>query len=737
MSNKCARCKKEIAQSDFICPHCGLIIGDPVSYAIATQKNESKGSKFSLHRMIRCLLIIVLVAVIVTGAFFVYTHFFAQPSMQAKEPAATLPTPPQTTAPLAVYTVQVSTTNKTDLSGAGVNIYSCEQLLYSSQIGSDGSATFILPESDSYSVRLTDLPVQYQVNYGDVFFSFEAGQRDLRVQLEELPVTFTFTVVNSAGEGVPGTAIYFYSSGQEEQMQVSDESGVCRFVADYGTGSHAVSVAYVPDGYVVSSSDEHFTLQKNKLDFEIELHTYEEYGYDAADIYTVRIVDEYGDPVPNFRLAVAGMLTDIDGLGIWKSGMTNAEGCFSFHYEGELWCKVTIPNNADYYDTVFDFDVGQHQMEIQLDLNKEPGTLYTYTVYVVDSVYMPVAGAEIGYMPPDGSAMQYYVSDRLGTVTFQTTVADPSAVKYYITYVPNGYYSPSPDDMEYGFLPYQRSTTVQLLYDGKTQYNIYTVDAEGNPVGNVGLWVYMDGRKLGEKMTDSQGKLSLRWLAGDISVTVSVLPDGYENCGIVNVEYGERNNIYITIAQSNTYTVNFADIETGNPISGVRIAVTDDIYGGKADCYTSDENGQITFESTASDASLVHFYVISCPDDYSAVLFDYYQYGFDTFSKSLIVDMKYDGMVAYKVYLKDVNGQPVTHSIIDFHRSNDGMGSVILDDQGCGSYRLYPNEELKIDWVSFAWVMDAYADYVVSGIEYGEDNTVYITIAPSDVIIPE
>ena len=545
MERKCYKCKNTITSDDFICPHCGAIIGDPIAYAAALKTQKSKNS-YCIRWTVAAMLVIALIAVVCTIGWCVRSYFRQQTPTISTAPT-TIPTQPQTTAPLTVYTARFKTEAKTDLSGSVAHVYLDEQLIYSGEVDKNGDVTFILPEREGYSIRLTELPVQYQVNYNDAIFSFAEGERYLYVTLEEKPVPYTVKIVNRAGEPLPGTGITFYSSGKDPQQQITDDTGCCTFMADYATGNCSAYVLFAPNGYIPNSSA---GFASNSLEATITLWTYEEMGFASDDIYTVQVVDEFDAPISNVSLSVVGKATDVDAdiLGTNVSGTTNMDGCFTFVGYGSMVWEIKILKNTDYYDTVFHFDAGIHQMRIQLELIKPPGTKYTYTISFMDYTDHPVAGVEIAYQPPDRDEAQHYVSDENGIITFQTYTAEPTAVQYYITRVPDGYYTNRPDNTAYSFLPYQRSTFVRLFYDGEVVYTVYVVDDVGQSVPSAELFIWKNHALFGKIVTDEEGKAQFRNTpASNWDFTIQSLPEPYSYYGIKNFEYGDDHCIYITI----------------------------------------------------------------------------------------------------------------------------------------------------------------------------------------------
>lgn len=367
MADKCPRCHRKLNSDDFLCPQCGAILGDPVSYAKISKGRGQKNQIFNpriLAALSAMFLLLVLLAAAVWSMHPLFDQFLKE-LFHSNQPESV---PTQTTAPLAVYTVEVRSAQNNDLKGTCIHLMYGDRELYTSRIGEEGTASFVLPESEGYSVHLTCLPVQYQVNYGKEVFSFEAGQRSLKILLENESVQYSIKAVDSVGRPIAGVGIMFYASGKDEQSGITDESGVCTFVTDYSTGAQAASITFVPNGYV--HNDRSILFSKDSLVSEVVLQTYEEAGYDLKDIYTIRVVDENGNPASDVRLSVKGYFNDESGQGsIWTSGTTNTDGCFSFHYSGKLQCQIRILDRVEYRDVTFEFDEDQHEMQIQLDLH--------------------------------------------------------------------------------------------------------------------------------------------------------------------------------------------------------------------------------------------------------------------------------------------------------------------------------------------------------------------------------
>ena len=545
MERKCFRCKKTIANDDFICPHCGAILGDPISYSDTAKSSGKIKSKHIKHWAMIALLAAAAVAVALAVCWCVKTWTGQPPAVSTGPSGTTIPTPPQTTAPLTVYTAHFQTESNTSLTGALAHVYLADQLIYTGTLDKNGDVTFILPEGEGYSIRLTELPAQYQVNYTDVEFPFPDGGQVLFVTLEDKPIAFKIRVVNSAGQPLPGTGIIFSSTGDELRQEVTDSDGYCTFVAKYENGHNTATVNFVPNGYVDTSQT--VTFSGGRLEAEIKLPTFEENGFEPKDIYTVRVLDEYGEPASSVILSIVGNGLLID-VSVYVMGRTNLEGCFSFIGHDDFQYSVTVLQNADYYDTVFSFDPGTQEMLLQLDLHQEPGTLYTYTVSFMDFSDKPIPGVEIG-VPSwfDDSVVDFYTSDENGLVTFQTTEADPTKVSFYVNNVPDGYFTDRPEYEVITFLAYNRSTAVRLYYDGEVNYTVYVLDDAGKSVASAELYIWKNGRLY--IITDAEGKTKFRGIpAEDWEFTIQYLPEPYTNYVIKMIDYREKHCIYITIA---------------------------------------------------------------------------------------------------------------------------------------------------------------------------------------------
>ncbi len=732
MRRKCEKCKQSISADDFICPHCGTIVGDPVSYAAIVNAKVVNGGKKRSRFIVPSVIMLALILLVGAGILFVKSFFDANidsTTGQISTSTTTTPTITESTLPLVTYSVHISASDKTDLTGTIAHVYNDGHLVYSGQLQKNGKVQFVLPKSNGYYIQLTGLPVQYTVHYENERFFFINFSETLQIVLEPKPVPYTLKVVDSKGDPISGVGIRFNSSGHPSQDAVTDENGCCVFTATYGVGIHSCNFTFVPNGYVLPET--YFYLRPEKLDFTFDLQTYAEAGIHKDKVYTVRVVDENGEPITGVSLLVYDV---DDGTSIYR-GTTNMEGCFSFVGKFDAVHNVSIQKNADYYGVNFTFEKDTQELIIQLD-HKAPGTKYTYTVKFtafVDTHMVPVAGVQIGYWHPDSGELEHYTSDENGIVTFETITADPAAVQFKITYFPDGYCVDGPADWDYGFDAYRRSTSIMLDYDGKANYTFFLQDDAGAPVVDSGLMLLDDGHPLNLLVTDKEGMGTFRYFPNwEPQIELSYLNAEYQNYVIEHIEFGEGHQIYITIAPMNaeyTYTVSFVNQDTGEPVSGVQIGV--DQFNGSYEYYTSDENGVITFLSAEPNPFDVYFHVSDCPDNLTTVYENYYSYHFQSYDRSCTVYLKNDGKLSYHIYLKDHEGSSVAYALLVIYQDDVGQ-FVEINGEGLGTIRLSGELNLKKSDIILAEMPEGYKHYIVDKIEYGEDRCIYITICPDN-----
>ncbi len=737
MAERCLRCRKKVKSDDFLCPNCGAILGDPVSYAKPSSWIEPAKRKLTLRFVLTSVAAIGVIAVLVAALWMLVPYFRQHVMADLINPGQTVPGPTQPTAPLAVYTVSVQTGSKSSLKGTCIHIMNGESELYSSRLGDDGVATFVLPQSDGYSIRFTDLPIQYQYHYGDSVFSFDSGAYALSLVLEDKPVPYTIKIVNSAGQPLSGTGLIFYKSSQEPQFGITDEDGICEFVAGYGVGSSSVSVAFAPNGYMANVN---FTFGSGQLDFTFQLSSLQEAGFAEHEQYTIRVVDNHGTPVVNQSIVIISTGQDVATV---ITGYTNQDGCYTFGSLDEAGYTrhvVRIQNNPDYLEVEFPFEPESRELVIQLDLHPDPDAEYTYTVRFVDQNGAPVPGVTIAVSHAYTSSTIPYTSDENGQIVFHTKESDPTLISFTVESCPQGYTEYVSTNGSHTFKKNSRQLNLSLHYDGLVNYTLILRDDTGKPVANNQLTLIDKWVTIGSLMTDEQGMARYRhepeW---DLYIKFEALEKQYEQYLIDYIEFGDDHCIYITIAPPKSeyaYTVTFQDQVTCAPVSGVQICV-DNFHGG-FDYYTSDEKGMITFTSTEADPSMVYFRVTDTPDHYTTDYETYFLYNFQSYERSCVVYMEYDKKVVYEVYVIDQEGAPVGPTCLIVWMDETLSILVEVNREGYATIRHPDDPSYRICDISILELpIEGNIPCAVQSIEYQGERCIYVTVCLDEYAIPE
>lgn len=462
MHKQCQKCRKKVSDELFICPHCGAILGEPVRKALPAAKvHKERKTRRSIS--LPWLGPVLMIFVIVSMALILPKYL--------KDLTQTTPTDPtkQTVGPMVTYSVQVKVSNRSTLQGVLIEIYLGDRMIDCCVTGLNGKASFTLPEGDDYRLKLCDLPVEYRMNYGDSYFPIPEGQQDFVIALEDKPVSYVVKVVNQAGEPLPGTCLYFHKDSGAV-TGVTDENGSCTFEAPYRVIGYGVTFKYLTTGYVTDGREYRFDEESNEL--VIPLTAIEDTVSDGEEVYTLRVVDEYGQPVSDTMVfAVADdPYAPITGSYVTVSnGILNLDGQFVFVGEKDWKYSISLPQLPDYSEALFSFEEGSNELLIELDLEREE---YTYTVYVLDQHGEPYPGFKIFCEGPSGMSLEdiCYVSDENGVITFTSSESDPTKVVLYTLDVTNGWI----DRRVYHFQYNTRKQTVNV-YDPEKAF-VYTVE---------------------------------------------------------------------------------------------------------------------------------------------------------------------------------------------------------------------------------------------------------------------
>lgn len=721
MNKYCDKCGTELSDDDFLCHSCGAILGDTVRKS-AEKKSGSSNSNRRIPLLFGIVMGIVLLAAVVLAVILLGKAF---PDNQNQSSLSSDLSTTQTTAPLVSYNVQIKLDERITLKGATILVYHGDQIVYTCQSGQFGKATIILPEEEGYYIRLADLPVQLQIVYGEIDFPFSDGQRDLVLTLEEQPVPYTVKVVDEVGKPLAGTRITFNSMYEDAQTLVSDENGCCVFYSMYMEEGNYATVDYAPTGYY--SQSRLIGFDAGSLNTQLVLRKYEDMEIlDSQCLYTVQILDEYDAPVSN--LAVSACYDPQNGseYRITSFGQTNLDGYFTFVGDKNTQYFIMIPTHPDYSQTPFSYEEGSRHQQIHLEMHK---TEFTYTVQFVNQFGEGVPRVMIKVSAyPDNGQIHYYTGDDDGVITFQSTEADPSKLILHVVSVPIEYGFDGIELNGYFFPRYGRSTVIELTH----QTLIRVVDENGTPIpGAVVQAIAGEAIPIISKFTDEKGQAALH-LSADIpyQVRVSSLPKEYKHLTYSPV-FVDRMVNEITIRPFEDivpYTINFHDQETGKPIAGVQIAVSYYFTGKEAQYYTSDENGVITFESADINSS-VYLRIASLPDDYTTVDSESMKYILTKNIRTINIRMKYDGKVAYKVFLRDEKGNPVAETSMTIWVGKTSY-DVKTDDKGFCTFRLSPDVMFDLSSVNLNNPPYPYRAYEIYAITIKKDNTIVIQIGP-------
>lgn len=513
MQRKCHKCNRKQANDAFICPYCGAILGETIKTTVSWKATPSL--KPLRRKFLLSAAVLLLVVLLLLGGYWIGGQLWGDPGSTTTLPnAESLPT----TAPMVEYHMQIRSRRK-NLEGVEICLWHGDELLYTCQSGSYGKATLLLPQREGYYITLSALPEKYYNTFDDVRFFFPEGSRELLVALEDTVLSYTVKVVNEAGEPMPGAKLRFHSPHQEDVMQISDENGVCTFTSKYAEGNIYASVEYLPTGY---DGIRKVSFSEGKRSVELVLQKYEDrLLMDDQAIYTVQIVDEYGQPVPDLEIYIVEP-NGIEYL-IRAIGVTNLDGYFAFTADKDAPLAVDLAKNLDYSGSFFQFEEGKTHLQIELELHK---TEFTYSIQFVNQVEDPVSGVQIVVTTADFAWPEIYTSDESGIITFVCGEADPLKLRFYVTGTPEGYVLDPLPGMGYTFSKNSRSTTVTLM-----QLTVLTlVDAQGQPIAGAELFL-QSGFGLGHDMrgtTDENGQCSFLLPENDIYlVSVEAVPDGY------------------------------------------------------------------------------------------------------------------------------------------------------------------------------------------------------------------
>ena len=504
MENRCPKCSHKLQSTDFICPHCGHILGQSTAASAKAQRLATrKGMKFHWGIVLGVLLLTLLaLGIFLMGGYELF------PATASTEPSTT--TQP---ASLVAYEIQVKNAANRGMGGIMIHMYRGEALIYSFEADKYGKATVILPQSDEYYVMLSNLPAPYHLTHKDAKFPFENGQQKLVLKLEKLDVAYTAKVIDEAGRPIEGVLMDF---GIETLL--TDAQGLCTYYREYLPSGLNIRVMYAPTGYYVEPGLIFF--QDGSAEVEVVLKRIEDVKPDAdQQIYTVSVIDEFGNPVVGQRIGIAHH-DQLETTGY--STYTNGDGIATIVDEANGSFTVEILDLPDYYGTPYTFAPGSTHLQIQVEIHKSE---FTYTIQFVNQIGAPVPGVTVQVYKADVSWQAVYTSDDNGVITFVSEEAEPGNLLFHVTDAPEDYPTDPRNRITYYFVN-SRTRVVTVLH----QTVITLLDDQGKPI--VGAQLHLqsdtDSVKDQEGVTDENGQCVFvlpKYTA--FSVSVVSVPDGY------------------------------------------------------------------------------------------------------------------------------------------------------------------------------------------------------------------
>jgi hypothetical protein len=543
MVKHCEKCGKKLNQESFICPHCGHILGTPVH---AVPKNKSR-RKLPWRKLLGAVGVVILILGLLAAAWGI--------SRFAEDLATTVPTtaptePPTTLAPLVNYRVELSADTKHWLDGITVHFCKDGQALYSGEVDADGMITFIAPKGEGYSIRLSNLFPALDFHYGNLDIPFPEGTNILRYRLANKDIHYAVRVVNTAGDPVPDVKVEFIAQfGTFIKDGLTDSDGEAFFKSFYDPLCYATMLS-VPDEYILV--DTKYSYEFGSFVTEIVLMTYEECHVGPENLFTIRVRDEYGQPVKDLFVFIYGQIGE--DTTTWESigCFTNQQGNITFTGSMDYSFQVRIPYNPDYADIRFPFEEGSHELDIQLLLHT-PLDAYTYTVKFVDQFGLPVPGVEIRDYVYDVQNLKY-ISDENGIISFSSKLWDPSLVHFSITQLPIGYdYVNTSFEKLVTFPTDSRTITIEL--QSKTEvYNVFVywvTDGISSIMPGTEFTIYLGGKQY-FCTVNSKGECTVELpyieSASRLSIAFTYLPEKYQDYEIKSIQVGGNTGfMYISI----------------------------------------------------------------------------------------------------------------------------------------------------------------------------------------------
>lgn len=335
----------------------------------------------------------------------------------------------------------------------------------------------------------------------------------------EQGTAYTVKVVNASGSPVPGVTVTF--SYLEQDAAISGKTD-----ADGSLSMHIpeekvvfVQLGNLPNAYR-NWEDMRFQFSEGMKNLTITL-----YPEGSYTLYTVKVEDALGEPVPGVKLSIGYAMfssmpnvfyTDVDGYVYYPTTLSHA---------GSLCVNVEeIPNGYPLPERIYMF--WQENSEMTIRLTNQP---ITYSVSFIDEAGEPVEGVSVQIGMIYASYHQEYSTSASGQITIPSDANSPYSIT--IQSVPPGYRMPA---KTYFTLSAEQPDIVITLEhsDGEAEYTVRVVNEDGEPVEGVRVSIGSVAASYHPKYsTNARGMIVIAYeeMPGTLPLSVSVIsvPDGY------------------------------------------------------------------------------------------------------------------------------------------------------------------------------------------------------------------
>ncbi len=327
----------------------------------------------------------------------------------------------------------------------------------------------------------------------------------------------------------------------------------------------------------------------------------------------ITVKDEVtGEPIPDATVEVE-IGTDPDGNPVVITGKTddNGEVTLEVPVKDDTTIKVTdVPEGYDEPDDkIIDVNPGNNKADFVV----EPIGKVTVTVYDKQTGdVVPGAGVALMMMSGSSSSANQFVSDANGNKLILTTGANGTVT---FDKLADGTYSAVVESVptDYIVAAVEGAADQATVTNGSHATALHKLYAVGNMsitvvnkttgqvVPNAEVTVEgptVDGTNVQNITTGATGTIVLtQQIIGDYTLTAKDVEDcefyGASN-GNLTVEKGETATQKFEVVQTAGMNITVVDKETGDPIPGADITVTDPY--GKSEDYVTDNNGQVIID---------------------------------------------------------------------------------------------------------------------------------------------